>query len=199
MMAHNSPVARYGPDIELLGQALSCLAKYGISGTTADGNSDVWDLILQQASRHSIRAYALGAAHAFDAFCIVASEYTLAVSLDTLTEGDALTMGAIYLRRLIFLHQGRRVALQRVIMEPPEQHAPTPVCSLMDQAGITRAWALGVAEILALPMLQNMPADVLFGTLGLVVGGTECDTCKGIIRSRTVAAGKAWLSIKQTI
>lgn len=56
-------------------------------------------------------------------------------------------IGAVYLKRLFFLHFGRAEALKRILLPPPHPHAPTPSCDFSDQKKLTRAWALASAYL----------------------------------------------------
>lgn len=191
------PVRRYLPPLDVLGQALACLARYGIASPETD--SDVWSLILEQAPHHPMHAYAICAGHAPESICVSASQYTLSTSPDSLTEADALTMGAIYLRRLFFLHLGRRDALKRVVQETPQHHSPRLDCSLQDQLAVMRRWELAVADVLVLPLPHNTPVEDLQQTFGSIAETTECMTCRSLIIGRTRDVCTAWLGIKRTI
>lgn len=181
----------------MLGQALACLSKYGIP--MPDGDSDVWGLILRHAPLHPMRAYALGAAYGLDSVCVLASPHTLGVSLSTLTDGEVSLMGAIYLRRLMFLHMGRRDALKRVVARTPAQHAPTVACSLMDQVAITRMWNAAVADVLTITMPQNAAPDTLIGLLSPILRSTDCLFCGDIVQRRIARVGSDWLNVRRTI
>jgi len=194
---YGMPVARHAPSLETLGEALACLEKYGIG--LPDINSDVWTLLLRHARSQPLRAYAIAASHAVEPVCVSASQFTLNVSLSTLSEGDALIMGCIYLRRLTFLHLGRRDALKRVVSEPPARHTPTSTCSKRHQESVERAWNVGVADILVRNMPHNMPVDALIEAFGPVVNVTHCEICREHTRERISRLLAEWLAIKRTI
>jgi len=186
-----------GADLDVLDQALGSLEKYGIA--IPEETSAVWGLVLQLAPSNPIRAYAIAASYAIESCCISTSRYTLQMSLNTLTEADALTMGPIYMRRLFFLHLGRRDALKRVINESPTQHPPTESCPLSIQNETGRSWAIAVAKILIHPMAHGTSIDVIVETLGPLVRERTCQTCQTNVRVRVSQVIRDWLQVKVTI
>lgn len=188
---------RFAPKIPTIVDALAMLEKYHIP--VPGPQSDIWTMILRHAPNHAITAYALAAQHNMEALCVEISPFTLAAPLDGVSEADALTMGPAYLRRLFFLHLGRRDALKRVIEVPPKQHRPRGNCSEESQKEVARAWALAVAEILVQPMLQNITVPQLRDALATTVQGRSCAVCIDNVRSRVGQVGDAWTAIKRTI
>ncbi|KAG8877744.1 hypothetical protein FRB98_006561 [Tulasnella sp. 332] len=210
---------KYGPDLNTLSQGLRCLWKYGIPVPGMD--ADVWTILLHHSQTQPLWAYATAAQHGMDSVCVPASRNTLAVSLSTLGEAEAQLMGAIYLRRLFFLHVGRRIArsyalpwissssssltsrlskptVQRVIITPPQTHPPTQTCSPDKQTAISNAWAIAVADVVTRPLAPGASVATLleaFRPLEL----TACDICKGNIRTRLSEIVQHWLNIKSTI
>ncbi|KAG8850131.1 hypothetical protein FRB96_000506 [Tulasnella sp. 330] len=184
-------------------------------------DADVWTILLHHSQTQPLWAYATAAQHGMDSVCVPASRNTLAVSLSTLGEAEAQLMGAIYLRRLFFLHVGRRIArsyalpwissssssltsrlskptVQRVIITPPQTHPPTQTCSPDKQTAISNAWAIAVADVVTRPLAPGASVATLleaFRPLEL----TACDICKGNIRTRLSEIVQHWLNIKSTI
>lgn len=161
--------------------------------------SDVWTLLLRHARSHPFRAYAIAASHNMESVCLLVSQYTLSISLSTLSEADALAAGPLYVRRLAFLHLGRREALKRVVKDPPNGHPPTAACPQRNQDVVPRAWNLGVADVLTRDMPQNMPVDVLIEAFGPVVHVTRCETCRDNTRVRISILLNEWLAVRRTI
>lgn len=191
------PLAHNGADLEVLSQALASLEKYGIA--IPKETSDVWSLVLQHAPIHPVRAYAIAATYSIDSCCVATSRYTLQVSLDALTEADALAIGSIYMRRLFLLHLGRREALKRVISQPPNQHAPLDSCSLTTQNEIGRSWAIAVANVLTRRMAHGTQFDILLEVLVPLVCETTCRWCQDNLRVRVSQVLREWLLVKRTI
>jgi len=194
---YEMPITRHAPSLETLGEALGCLDNYGIP--LPGISSDVWGVLFRHAQSQPMRAFAIAASHSMEPVCVLISQLTLEVSLSSLSEADALVMGCIYLRRLVFLHLGRREALKRVVKEPPNRHAPNSSCSKKDQDAISRAWTIGVADVLIRDMPHNMPLDTLIEAFGPVVHVTHCDTCRNSTRERISKLLAEWLAVKRTI
>ncbi|KAG9003408.1 hypothetical protein FRB94_003116 [Tulasnella sp. JGI-2019a] len=188
---------RYGHSLQMLTHTLNRFPYYGIS-TTA-GNLTFWAAVLRFCPTDPLRVYAFAAAHAQDAVCVTASEHTLKHGIDGLKERDAIMMGPIYLRRLIFLHCGRRAALMRIISDPPRTHAPTVYCSTGDQAELARRWAVEVAKLIVQPSPHNMPPDSLDNAFRDLAQGSPCERCNEYTNSRTADLVKQWREVKRTI
>ncbi|KAG8991568.1 hypothetical protein FRB94_012427 [Tulasnella sp. JGI-2019a] len=188
---------RYGPDLSTLSHALGALWKYGIPIPGAQ--SDVWRILIHHSQSQPLWAYAISAQYGMDFACIPASRNTLAVPLSTLGEAEAQTMGAIYLRRLFFLHVGRRTALQRVIINPPQTHPTSNACSTEMQLSISNAWAVTVADVVTRPLAPSTPVATLLEMFRPIEQLTVCRTCKTSIRARISEMVQNWLNIKSTI
>ncbi|KAG8855710.1 hypothetical protein FRB96_006754 [Tulasnella sp. 330] len=180
-----------------ISEALAALDKYQIP--IPGPASDIWTLVLRHAPSYPIQAYALAAHHDMESICIETSRYTCAVSLETITEADALTMGSMFLRKLFFLHLGRCEALKRVTEAPPKPHREVRNCREDAHASIVRAWALVVANILVQPMLQNIQVAQLREMFAGTMQGRTCGPCIDSIRSRVVEICDEWSAVKSTI
>jgi len=194
---YDMPVERFGPDLTTIVAALGALRSYGIACPSK--HSNVWSLVLYYARTEPIRAFSVAAFHSMESLCVQISALTLPVPLNMVSEADALTMGPLYLRRLFFLHLGRKEALKRVIDPPPATHSPTPVCSAGNQATTADAWKFTVTEALLRPMPQALRAEELRQILGAAAQGRTCQSCANNIRDRVTEAVQTWEAIKTTI
>ncbi|KAG8983102.1 hypothetical protein FRB93_007659 [Tulasnella sp. JGI-2019a] len=191
------PYRRFAPTLAIMAEALIAMDRYGIAVT--DESSELWTVVLHHAEIEPIRAYSIAASHNMESLCTEISQHTLGVSLATVTEGDALTMGPVYLRKLFFLHMGRAQALKRVIERPPTSHRPIATCSADDAAEVVSRWELAVASILVHPMAQNISTEELRDTLAAVVHPRMCPACFEDVRTRVADVIKDWDGIKRTI
>lgn len=180
-----------------MAQGLSGLNKYGLAVPTA--SSEIWDVVLQHAHGHPIRVYAIAAANGIDSVCVAASQYTLGLTIYAISEADAVLMGPRYLRRLVFLHVGRRDALQRIIYPPPDRHTPGQECSSPNQDAVVGSWALAVADILTRPAPHSIQVNALIEVFGPLALGTACQTCQGHLRSRTHDVVQRWMAVRRTV
>ncbi|KAG9028076.1 hypothetical protein FRB95_006878 [Tulasnella sp. JGI-2019a] len=189
---------RFAPDLDTIELSLRALEKYGIPAP--DEAAEIWTVLLHHAQTQPLRAYAIAAGHAMEAICVRISPYTLKHSLTGVTEGDALTMGPLYLRRLFFLHLGRKDALKRVIEKPPAAHRPLSTCSPEDAMQIVQAWEVAVANIVVLPMPQCVSEDELRNIFATVVRRRRmCLECLASVRARVSTVIADWEAIKKTI
>ena len=103
--------------------------------------------ILIRAPAEPLACYSLAAHAEIEELAIMASPYTLSLSLSEVTDEDAIRIGPCYLKRLFFLHFGRTEALKRILLQPPHPHPPTPWCDFTEQKKLVRAWALATAYL----------------------------------------------------
>lgn len=140
--------AHYSPTFETLATAVSRLPQYGIKAKTAImPSTPLYSLLLSYAPLHPLDLYALAASFDLYDLAVATSSHLLSFSLATLTDEMAERIGAVYLKRLFFLHFGRSDALKRVLLPPPHPHPPTPWCDFTEQKRLTRAWALASAYL----------------------------------------------------
>ncbi|EIN09700.1 hypothetical protein PUNSTDRAFT_43997 [Punctularia strigosozonata HHB-11173 SS5] len=150
---------RYSPAFALASSALQALPRYGfdVKSAVAPGRKS-FDLFLHRyAPAMPMEVYALAGAHDLMSLAVAASAHLHAFPLPSIDDALAERMGARYLRRLFFLHLGRTDALKRLLLAPPEQHLPSPVCSVEEQRELTRAWALACAYIGWAPRPSELP------------------------------------------
>lgn len=183
--------------MDSLDKALRSLAKYGLPSPPS--TSDLWISLLEHAPAHPIRCYSLAASHCMDSMCTLTSQYTLSIPLSEVTVDDARLMGAVYLRRLMFLHLGRQTALQRVIKAPPETHPIMPGCSKELQDSVKRSWTSAVTDVIAAPRAEDTFVDSLKAALHSSVAQVPCTYCHDAVRRRASEAAHAWLKIRRTI
>lgn len=172
-------------------EALDALRSYGLP--PPGPSSDIWPILLAHAPMHPIQVYAIAAANGSDIICIASSRYTLGTSLSFITEGDALMMGAVYLRRLAFLHVGRVEALKRMISTLPRLHAGCPSTPL------AVAWNEGVAHVLLLPQPQNTPPSTLISTFEPLARQSECAVCKERLSTHVNDMCREWAAVSRAI
>lgn len=138
----------FHPSLVVLSSAIDSMNNYGLSICNyASPNQPLYQLLLSQAPYDPINFYALAAAHNLEDLAVAISPHLLSYNLSLLTDELVARMGAIYLRRLFFLHRGRLEALKRLLLRPPEQHGPISSCDEEQQRKLTRAWALAAAQL----------------------------------------------------
>ncbi|KAG8966569.1 hypothetical protein FRC03_011707 [Tulasnella sp. 419] len=210
---YNLSCAKNNPDLQTLSQLFPFMKKYGLSQSElVQPMSEIPRLLLAFAPTNSIEVYTIAAANNLESLAILASQYTLSVYLWIITDQQVLDMGAIYFKRLVFLHMGREEALKRVISAPPEYHFPTSSCSMESQRGVIRAWSLATAFVLQggqrNSSAQNTPVqgpiqgitaaglDSIFSPMASSITCPECVTC---LKTRVASMLRDWSLVKNTI
>ncbi|KAK0474769.1 hypothetical protein IW261DRAFT_1496990 [Armillaria novae-zelandiae] len=146
---YGNPIVDYRPAFEVLVTAVDLLERYGIQPQRyVRPTQPLFELIRFHIPRHPFDIYVLAAHYDLFQLAEAASFYLLSTALDTITEAQSMRMGAGYLKRLYDLHSRRIDALKSILIRSPEPHPPTPTCSLSDQNGVSRAWALSAAYLL---------------------------------------------------
>jgi hypothetical protein len=140
--------AHYSPTFPSLVTSVNRLPVYGIRPKVRIAPSTpLFSLLLSHAPLFPLELYALAASHDLYDLAASTSSHLLSFPLATLTDEMAERIGPVYLKRLFFLHFGRSDALKRVLLPPPNPHAPTAFCDLTEQKKLTRAWALASAYL----------------------------------------------------
>lgn len=145
---YDRSVLDFSPPFEEISIALDAFARYGLSPKQyASAGQPLYDLMAFCAPLRPIDTYALAAAYDLSDVAATASAHLLSFRLSTLSDALAARMGAVYLKKLFFLHLGRMDALKRVLIEPPSTHPETPGCLAAQQTKLTRAWALATTHV----------------------------------------------------
>jgi hypothetical protein len=140
--------AHYAPDFDMLALTLKAFPKYGLQPTPlVDLGTPLFECLLALAPARPLDVYTLAAGAALDELAVRASAHLLSLSLANVSDAHATAMGALYLKRLFFLHLGRADALKRLLLVPPADHLPTAACGRNERAQLQRAWALASAYL----------------------------------------------------
>ncbi|KAI0727553.1 hypothetical protein C8Q72DRAFT_795876 [Fomitopsis betulina] len=168
--------------------ALDAFARYGLSPKQyASAGQPLYDLMAFCAPLRPIDTYALAAAYDLSDVAATASAHLLSFRLSTLSDALAARMGAVYLKKLFFLHLGRMDALKRVLIEPPSTHPETPGCLAAQQTKLTRAWALATTHVVC---------DAGPTTLSLLQQDVKCKKCARALQDRVACVVKDWAAVK---
>ncbi|KAG0709570.1 hypothetical protein DFH29DRAFT_992984 [Suillus ampliporus] len=191
--------SHYSPSFESLAEALSALASYGVSVKRHAGPSTpLHSLLLSHAPLHPLELYTLAATHDLYDLAVPTSSHLLSFSLASLTDEMADRIGAIYLKRLFFLHFGRADALKRLLLPPPHPHASTNDCDFIEQKRLTRAWALASAY-LAWDARPDLSTNAIESALAPLGDQLSCELCRKTLRDRLKTLIVQWSSVKRTI
>jgi len=145
---YNMSAVHYAPPPEAVIAAVESFERYGLSAQTyLAPASPFYTLFLGTAPQAPIEFYAISGAYNLQHLAIPISSFLLSYSLASLTDELVVKMGPLYLKRLFYLHLGRVEALKRLLLPPPQPHAPTTNCDFTEQKKLTRAWALASAYL----------------------------------------------------
>jgi hypothetical protein len=191
--------AHYSPPFPALISAVNRLPMYGISPKVRIvPSTPLFSLLLSHAPLFPIELYALAAAHDLYDLAVSTSSHLLSFPLATITDEMAEKIGPVYLKRLFFLHFGRSDALKRVLLPPPNPHAPTTLCDLTEQKKLTRAWALASAY-LAWDARPDLSTSSMESALRPLADHLTCEYCQQSLRDRIKNLVGQWAIVKRTI
>ncbi|KAJ7937106.1 hypothetical protein B0H13DRAFT_1944245 [Mycena leptocephala] len=189
----------YSPPFETLVNAVDSMPIYGVNPkSTILPSTPLFTLLLSHAPLFPLELYALAAHYDIFDLAVPTSSHLLAFPLSRLTDEAVQRMGAVYLKRLFFLHFGRAEALKRVLGPPPHPHPPTPSCDFQSQKGLSRAWALATAY-LAWDVRPDMSTNSLESALRPLAEHLSCDLCKNALNDRVKNLIVQWSIVKRTI
>ncbi|KAF9263464.1 hypothetical protein L218DRAFT_864956 [Marasmius fiardii PR-910] len=188
--------SHYYPPFETLSTAVSRLPSYGIHPAAhITPSTPLYNILLSHAPLCPLDLYILASKHDLLDLAVSTSPHLLSLPLFTITDEIATEIGPKYLRRLFFLHIGRSDALKRLLLPPPNPHAPTPQCDFADQKTLTRAWALASAY-LAWDARPDLSPSFLESALRPLVDHLSCDLCKEALNDRIKNVLVQWSVIK---
>lgn len=190
-------------DISLsnLSLALEALKTYGIPVQTAVSAGSLtfgaFASHCQNSPSSALQVYANAAAHApgLHPLAVFASQFLLSLSLSTVTEEIACTMGPVYLRRLFSLHLERVQEFKQLMLGLPQPHGPEPPCNDTEGRALREAWALATAY-LTWAAAPAMPSSRIDDVMASVMDRCPCNECKERLRSRFLDLKQGWTLVK---
>lgn len=193
----HSSCQHYEPSLEAIAEAFQSSRVYGLPPPPDD--HDVWSLLLRYAPTKPLQVYCLGASCGCETVCVRASEHTLGTRPSSVREVEATTMGAVYLRRLFFLHLGRTEALKRILRPKPIGHPVTTTCSAKDQKTVLAAWDRATSVVMLQDLPQNTSPVFLAMTFNPIATSVSCPECGEQVRQRILSMIPEWQRVRRTI
>ncbi|KIK62762.1 hypothetical protein GYMLUDRAFT_260018 [Collybiopsis luxurians FD-317 M1] len=198
-LVYNIPSEQYSPPFKTLSDAVNQLPLYGmLPKAHITDHTPLYNQLLSYAPISPIEVYTLAASHDLLELATSTSPHLLSFDLSKLDDQMAEAMGPIYLRKLFFLHVGRCDALKRLLLQPPQPHAPIPTCTPEQQNSLTRARALASAR-LAWDVRPDISAGFLESSLHRLANDLVCESCKESLRERVKNLVEQWSQVKDTI
>ncbi|KAG8820069.1 hypothetical protein FRC19_009176 [Serendipita sp. 401] len=176
---------RYQPAPPIISDLLACLTKYGIS---LDGRfsqqKPFYNFVLSSAISFPLDTFALVCKYDLEELAIESSRYVLPTPLDQLTDEHCVTMGPLYLRRLILLYQNHNEGLKGLLKAPPNGHEPNGFCDTDSQKNnLEKLWKDAVSE-LWWEGSGGIPVSVLQSKLDPLTDQLQCEECRHQMRQR---------------
>ncbi len=140
--------ASYSPSIQDISAAVDAMEAYGISPKAHIlPSTPLYVLILSHAPLAPLVAYTLAASHDILSLAVSISPLLLSYPLESLPEAAVQSMGAVYLKRLLLLHNDRLAAFRRLLPPSPLPHLPTASCQSAEHSSLSRAWTIAAAHL----------------------------------------------------
>ncbi|CAL1707902.1 unnamed protein product [Somion occarium] len=207
---YNLSFSHYFPSLDNVLIAVNAMKKYGmpLNRYVARGTA-LFRQIVSQAPLQPIEVYMVAAENDLFDLAVEASSNLLAFPLFRIDDDMAARMGPHYLKRLFFLHMRRSQLLQRLLFQPPSEHAPTLDCGFVEQKRVARAWALAstsftcevcsgrlLVTIVRLELIMFCAIDlspaVLQSVLGSLQHDISCGQCKEAVAERVRDIVQKW-------
>ncbi|KZV85587.1 hypothetical protein EXIGLDRAFT_681709 [Exidia glandulosa HHB12029] len=192
-------VTPYAPDWDTLKEAIEVMHRYAVPPPSPP--EPLFALLFSHVHRPggAEDLYVLSAQFGPNALAVSASEHLLSLDLSSITDEWAAQCGAIYLKRLFFLHLGRIQALKRIVAVPLALHAPRAGCSRGDQQqNVHGPWTYAVAQLIA-DARPDLPISLIEGRLNPLAYRSSCAQCAEIMTARIRAIKQEWSNVKRTI
>lgn len=192
--------SNYTPSLDQYAGMLVGLKKYGLPATDpiAPGKP-IYNLILTTALAYPLDTYALVCQHHIESLAVEISHHLISIPLHNLSDELCLSMGPVYLRRLVFLHLGRTERLKKLLRDPPEGHQPTRQCDTVDQKrNLKDAW-LEAATTLLWEANANTPVSLLRAAFLPIADRATCHECRDSTKERIRKLIIDWTMVKTTI
>ena len=210
---YDLPCAHFPSSVEDISACVKTIVKYGLPlSAYASPDGPLYNLVLSRAPAAGIEMYTLAAEHKLEQLAVAVSPSLLSFDLATLGEDLVKRMGAVYLKRLVFLHLGRSTALKRLLSPPLNYHPPDEDCGDEEHDALIGAWGLAVASlgwdarpgahphVIELGNVLIPPADLaptaITAVLGPVVDIAPCSLCKEGIQQTIKSLIAAWVGVK---
>ena len=190
----------YKPTLDHIAGMLNILPQYGLPvAHIVTHGKPMYNLILGVALTSPLDVYALVAQHRLEQLAVEVSHHLISTPLHNLTDEHCLSMGPVYLRRLMFLHLGRTERLKRLLRDPPAGHRPTMQCDAIDQKRkLAMVWKEGVSE-LCWEASASTPVSLFHAVLSPIVDKLSCEECKTSTREKIRKLIVDWTMVKTTI
>ena len=159
---YDLPCTRFSSSAEDVSTCVATIIKYGLPlSTYASQGSSLYNLVLSRAPTAGIQMYSLAAQHKLEQLAVAVSPFLLSFDPATLTDDLVGRMGAVYLRKLVFLLLGRSAALKRLLSPPLSYHTPDDTCGTQEHEALMNAWSLAVASLSWNPRPGTRPRSTM--------------------------------------
>lgn len=197
---YDTSCAAHQPSIQTLETTIDKMASlFGIIvATLITPSSKLFNCLLSCAPLYPLQIYSLAARHTIHELAVKASSHLLSFSLSSLTDEQALKIGAVYLKKLVLLHVQRTERLRDLLLKPPHPHPPSKSCGFKEQRALESMWASVVVNV-AWDVRPDLSTATLQRALNPVIERLDCPLCRGCIATRIKDTLRAWASVEHCI
>ncbi|KAF8329457.1 uncharacterized protein EI90DRAFT_3062686 [Cantharellus anzutake] len=192
----------YSPDFETIAQTFDALVEYGcqLSECVPADSETFIDLMSYSADPNAdpLAVYTLAASHGFEELAVQCSYYALRVPISSIDAQSSITMGPLYLARLFRLHEARKAALDKLLLNPPELHENASDCDWELRMSVMRAYSLVAGYITWEAKADTSPAWIN-SHFEMMMQSVGCHDCRKGVRVRVMGVVSAWDEVKKTI
>ncbi|RXW22398.1 hypothetical protein EST38_g3449 [Candolleomyces aberdarensis] len=181
---YETSCAGNAPTIEQLVAAVDRMSEYGLDPKSMVCSRDpLYHLLLSHGALRPLTVYALAAHHNLEDLATHVSGYLLSHYAEEIDDQTSARIGAVYLKRFLMLVVTRPKELNQLLIQPPARHPPTDRCGYKEQNGVTKAWSLGLVDIVA----EMRPGEYLtdftndFADLGVVMEDLPINRIQSIL------------------
>ncbi|KAF5339370.1 hypothetical protein D9611_009761 [Ephemerocybe angulata] len=197
---HRSPCERSsGVSLDSLVTAVDHMHRYGITPRTLIlPRTSYYDLLLSHSKVNPLSVYSLAGHHELHDLAVESSRFLLELSPTEIPDEAGKRMGVLYLKRILVLHTQVIQSLKRLLMQPPEAHAPIEGCDEAIQKALRMDWDV-VASGLAWTAGAGASAEGLRSELLTLEATLNCEECKNALHRRVQDVSEQWANVKRTI
>ncbi|KAF9018777.1 hypothetical protein BDZ89DRAFT_1073529 [Hymenopellis radicata] len=194
---YDLPSAHFSPSFRTLVDAVDRMEPvYGVAPTRfilPATSSDLFAQLYSHAPHRPIDVYMLAAHHGLEDLAVLVSGHLLSFKLETLTDDMTERMGAMYLKRLVFLHLDRLKRLREILLVLPPPHEGGGC-----KADPQRAWALAAAELVN-DAKPDLSPHLLAASMKGFAGDIPCARCMHNFQTRLAEAAELWSNVPASI
>ncbi|KAF8057437.1 hypothetical protein FPV67DRAFT_1566026 [Lyophyllum atratum] len=196
---YGMPCTNHAPSFSTVVTAIDQMPTYSICPKDHISPSNPnYAYILAFAPVVPLDLYALAGHHDLLELATATSSHLLSHPLATIDDLTAARIGAVYFKRLFYLHMSRFKALKDILLKPPYPHPPSKDCNFANQKQVTRTWAL-VTAYLAWEARADLSTSSIQSAFRALEDDIACGLCQFSIEDRLKEVVTRWACVNRSI